>query len=183
MNYHNHLLETHGNNNLLSRYGEFDISKYPMYSAQGEQNFIDDIYNNLDVDEIDKPILPRETVNRSERVEREERDNRSYVDDRYEIDERNEIDDKEEKNERDEREDKEIEEKELKDFKPSLIVHKPNEKIIKVKEINDNKQIEEFTQLKNLLNKQLKERQNEKMLVFVAIIGICIILLINNKKH
>lgn len=153
MEYHSHLLETHGNNNLLSRFGNFDISKYPMYSANGDKNFIDDIYDNIDsleevnVDTIDKPILPEQ-----------------YIDNRFYEEEKEEIDNKQEHKDINEEVKKEIEVKD--DDK---------------KEKKD--KIEEFTVLKNLFNKQLKEREQEQMLFFVAIIGICIILLINNKRH
>lgn len=45
----------------------------------------------------------------------------------------------------------------------------------------ENVKIEDFTILKELLNKQNKQREQEQILLFVAIIGVCIILLINNK--
>lgn len=45
----------------------------------------------------------------------------------------------------------------------------------------ENIKIEDFTILKDLLNKQTKQREQEQILLFVAIIGVCIILLINNK--
>lgn len=45
----------------------------------------------------------------------------------------------------------------------------------------ENIKIEDFTILKELLNKQTKQREQEQILLFVAIIGVCIILLINNK--
>lgn len=129
MEYHNHLFETHGNNNLLSRFGEFDISKYPMYSTQGEKNFIDDIYDNIDeLEEIEEPEEPEEIKIPEEIITPEN---------------------------------------------VPVIEPEPKEEV----------KIEEFTQLKQLLNNQLKERKQEKMLIFTIIIGICIILLINNKKH
>ena len=63
-------------------------------------------------------------------------------------------------------------------------VHQNNVKNIKSVQSNnpeENIKIEDFTILKELLNKQNKQREQEQILLFVAIIGVCIILLINNK--
>lgn len=133
MEFYNNILNTHGNNNLLNGYSDFDMSKYPIYTAQGEENFINDIYENL---------------------------NENFIDDN-EVDVDNEFD-----NIKEEEINENINAKNIKDYV----------------EKNENKNIEEFTTLKDLLNKERKERQTEKSLLFVIIIGICIILLFHSKK-
>lgn len=123
--YHQHLFNTHGNNNLLIDYS------FPYYTAQGEQKFIDDIYDNLD--ELDNgDNINTLTDNRMDRVQEEENIQ------------------------------KQIEEEPVN------------------KSINGR---EEFKQLKQLFDKQVEERSLDKMLFFVTIVGICIILLINNKSY
>ena len=68
--------------------------------------------------------------------------------------------------------------------KENVKIHQNNVKNIKSVQGNnpeENIKIEDFTILKELLNKQNKQREQEQILLFVAIIGVCIILLINNK--
>ena len=68
--------------------------------------------------------------------------------------------------------------------KENVKIHQNNVKNIKSVQGNnpeENIKIEDFTILKELLNKQTKQREQEQILLFVAIIGVCIILLINNK--
>lgn len=68
--------------------------------------------------------------------------------------------------------------------KNNVKIHQNNVKNIKSVQGNnpeENIKIEDFTILKELLNKQNKQREQEQILLFVAIIGVCIILLINNK--
>lgn len=72
----------------------------------------------------------------------------------------------------------------IQDAKNNVKIHQNNVKNIKsVQGDNpeENIKIEDFTILKELLNKQTKQREQEQILLFVAIIGVCIILLINNK--
>lgn len=72
----------------------------------------------------------------------------------------------------------------VQDAKNNVKIHQNNVKNIKsVQGDNpeENIKIEDFTILKELLNKQNKQREQEQILLFVAIIGVCIILLINNK--
>ena len=147
MEYYNNLLESHGNNNLLMGYDDFDMSKFPIYTAQGEENFIDDIYNNL---------------------------NENFIyNDNEEITQNNEI-----------KEDNLIDKNNSEQIKlfvennENSNIKKSNNEKSDIKESN----IEEFTMLKDLLNKERKERETEKMLLFVIVIGICIILLFHSKK-
>lgn len=128
MDYYNNFLDTHGNNNLLTGYEDFDMSKYPIYTAQGEENFINDIYENL---------------------------NEDFDDNNLEFDE----------------------------IKEDNINENINSKNIKEFVDKDEKKIEEFTMLKDLLNKEKKEREYEKALIFSIVAGICIILLFYNKKY
>lgn len=72
----------------------------------------------------------------------------------------------------------------IQDAKNNVKIHQNNVKNIKSVQGNnpeENIKIEDFTILKELLNKQTKQREQEQILLFVAIIGVCIILLINNK--
>lgn len=72
----------------------------------------------------------------------------------------------------------------VQDAKNNVKIHQNNVKNIKSIQGNnpeENIKIEDFTILKELLNKQNKQREQEQILLFVAIIGVCIILLINNK--
>lgn len=72
----------------------------------------------------------------------------------------------------------------IQDAKNNVKIHQNNVKNIKSVQGNnpeENIKIEDFTILKELLNKQNKQREQEQILLFVAIIGVCIILLINNK--
>ena len=72
----------------------------------------------------------------------------------------------------------------IQDAKNNVKIHQNNVKNIKSIQGNnpeENIKIEDFTILKELLNKQNKQREQEQILLFVAIIGVCIILLINNK--
>lgn len=72
----------------------------------------------------------------------------------------------------------------VQDAKNNVKIHQNNVKNIKSVQGNnpeENIKIEDFTILKELLNKQTKQREQEQILLFVAIIGVCIILLINNK--
>ena len=72
----------------------------------------------------------------------------------------------------------------VQDAKNNVKIHQHNVKNIKSIQGNnpeENIKIEDFTILKELLNKQNKQREQEQILLFVAIIGVCIILLINNK--
>ena len=72
----------------------------------------------------------------------------------------------------------------VQDVKNNVKIHQNNVKNIKSIQGNnpeENIKIEDFTILKELLNKQNKQREQEQILLFVAIIGVCIILLINNK--
>ena len=72
----------------------------------------------------------------------------------------------------------------VQDAKNNVKIHQNNVKNIKSVQGNnpeENIKIEDFTILKELLNKQNKQREQEQILLFVAIIGVCIILLINNK--
>lgn len=72
----------------------------------------------------------------------------------------------------------------IQDTKNNVKIHQNNVKNIKSVQGNnpeENIKIEDFTILKELLNKQTKQREQEQILLFVAIIGVCIILLINNK--
>lgn len=72
----------------------------------------------------------------------------------------------------------------IQDTKNNVKIHQNNVKNIKSVQGNnpeENIKIEDFTILKELLNKQNKQREQEQILLFVAIIGVCIILLINNK--
>ena len=72
----------------------------------------------------------------------------------------------------------------IQDAKNNVKNHQNNVKNIKSVQGNnpeENIKIEDFTILKELLNKQNKQREQEQILLFVAIIGVCIILLINNK--
>lgn len=72
----------------------------------------------------------------------------------------------------------------VQDAKNNVKIHQNNVKNIKSIQGNnpeENIKIEDFTILKELLNKQTKQREQEQILLFVAIIGVCIILLINNK--
>mgnify|MGYP004643404573 FL=1 len=72
----------------------------------------------------------------------------------------------------------------IQDAKNNVKIHQNNVKNIKSIQGNnpeENIKIEDFTILKELLNKQTKQREQEQILLFVAIIGVCIILLINNK--
>ena len=130
MEYYNNILETHGNNNLLMGYEDFDMSKYPIYTAQGEENFINDIYNNLNenfnYEDEDEEEIKEENINEN------------------------------------------INAKRIKEF---------------VEKDENKDKIEEFVVLKDLLNKERKERETEKTLLFVIIIGICIILLFHSKKY
>lgn len=133
MEFYNNILGTHGNNNLLSGYSEdFDMSKYPIYTAQGEENFINDIYENL---------------------------NENFIDDDVNVD------------------------NEFNDINENNINENINAKIINDNIKKDNDKIEKFEILKDLLNKEKQERETEKTLIFVLIIGICIILLFHSKKN
>ena len=72
----------------------------------------------------------------------------------------------------------------IQDANNNVKIHQNNVKNIKSVQGNnpeENIKIEDFTILKELLNKQNKQREQEQILLFVAIIGVCIILLINNK--
>lgn len=72
----------------------------------------------------------------------------------------------------------------IQDANNNVKIHQNNVKNIKSVQGNnpeENIKIEDFTILKELLNKQTKQREQEQILLFVAIIGVCIILLINNK--
>lgn len=72
----------------------------------------------------------------------------------------------------------------ISDHKNTVKIDQNNVKNIKSVQGNnpeENIKIEDFTILKELLNKQNKQREQEQILLFVAIIGVCIILLINNK--
>ena len=72
----------------------------------------------------------------------------------------------------------------IQDANNNVKIHQNNVKNIKSIQGNnpeENIKIEDFTILKELLNKQTKQREQEQILLFVAIIGVCIILLINNK--
>ena len=72
----------------------------------------------------------------------------------------------------------------IQDTNNNVKIHQNNVKNIKSVQGNnpeENIKIEDFTILKELLNKQNKQREQEQILLFVAIIGVCIILLINNK--
>ena len=63
--------------------------------------------------------------------------------------------------------------------KNNVKIHQNNVKNIKSVQGNnpeENIKIEDFTILKDLLNKQTKQREQEQILLFVAIIGVCIIL-------
>ena len=72
----------------------------------------------------------------------------------------------------------------IQDANNNVKIHQNNVKNIKSVQGNnpeENIKIEDFTILKELLNKQTKQREQEQILLFVAITGVCIILLINNK--
>ena len=66
----------------------------------------------------------------------------------------------------------------VQDAKNNVKIHQNNVKNIKSIQGNnpeENIKIEDFTILKELLNKQNKQREQEQILLFVAIIGVCII--------
>lgn len=156
---HYHPYETHGGNNMLASMYAFDMSKYPMFSAQGEEiessSLIDDIYNDIDEYIIDNPII----------------DNQKIIEENPQV---NEV---------------KVESNEIASSKIETNENVSNEQEIKSNQSSSQHQktiipsIEEFTAMKKYIMKQHKEKEREKMLIFVALIGICVILILNNKKH
>mgnify|MGYP003513922789 FL=1 len=147
----NYLLKSHGNNNLLI--GDFN------------DQFINDIYDNInDLDYVDNE---QEIINQHDYASnfKDKSNNELNKHCRQNIN----VNDIQDANS---------------NHKENVKIHQNNVKNIKSIQGNnpeENIKIEDFTILKELLNKQTKQREQEQILLFVAIIGVCIILLINNK--
>ena len=147
----NYLLKSHGNNNLLI--GDFN------------DQFINDIYDNInDLDYVDNE---QEIINQHDYASnfKDNSNNELNKHCRQNIN----VDNVQDANS---------------NHKENVKIHQNNVKNIKSVQGNnpeENIKIEDFTILKELLNKQNKQREQEQILLFVAIIGVCIILLINNK--
>lgn len=147
----NYLLKSHGNNNLLI--GDFN------------DQFINDIYDNInDLDYVDNE---QEIINQHDYSSNfKDKSNNELNKHCHQNINVNDIQDANS------------------NHKENVKIHQNNVKNIKSVQGNnpeENIKIEDFTILKELLNKQNKQREQEQILLFVAIIGVCIILLINNK--
>ena len=147
----NYLLKSHGNNNLLI--GDFN------------DQFINDIYDNInDLDYVDNE---QEIINQHDYASNfKDNSNNELNKHCHQNINVNDIQDANSNH----KENVKIRQNNVKNIK-SVQGNNPEENI----------KIEDFTILKELLNKQTKQREQEQILLFVAIIGVCIILLINNK--
>lgn len=151
----NYLLKSHGNNNLLI--GDFN------------DQFINDIYDNINdfntIEDNEQEIIKQHDYLSNFKV-----DNQNEINKHYQCNNYQDINDNKQNVNNNHKENIKIQQNNVKNIK-SVQGNNPEENI----------KIEDFTTLKDLLNKQTKQREQEQILLFVAIIGVCIILLINNK--